>query len=860
MPDRSNRELFDAFAWDRTELGPVSDWPPAMLAVVRTALGSAFPIATGWGEHCIQIYNDAYNEIYGDKHPAAFGAPASRTWGEIWDFLGPAIDGVLERGETLRFASTLLPLRKHEQPEECYFDFSYSPVFDASGDILGFVSVATETTEQIVGRRRLAVLDAIGAARPAAENASSLWLTLHDALSADAQDAEAAVLFRLDRATGRLELPVWSLRADETWAGSVRGALRTAGALPREPQAIRLEDGSPARMASLIPVSGRDDVPVALLALEPGPLVPPFRSHLPFARELSTRLHLALHDIEARVDERQSMRREIEELDLLYRFLFDNMVDAAFYAATDGKPGSDEIVLTVNRQACVLLGYSEQEMIGRRREDFFFDEDPSLERALCERARSNAFVGELTFRHRDGRPVPVEVSSRLVTTQRNETRSVTLIRDASARQARERRHLDEVRTETLSRLSAGIAHDFNNLLTVIVGGTDLLGDRFDSGTLEHEVMSAMQIASEKAASLTRELLSFTRAQGIRARRVDLPVQIREMVQMLRGSLGDAIDLELDLAPGLPRCVVDPTLFTTALLNLVLNARDAMPGGGVVTISAEPETTTPPAEIAPAEIAPAVADDAPLDSASARGAPRAYVRLAVSDTGTGMSAEVLEHIFDPFFTTKGPTRGTGLGLPMVQGFVRQSGGFLRTRSEPGRGTRIELLFPAVEGEAEQADSGVASLRPLPGKTVLVIEDNALVREQTTRMLNEAGFACIAVPDAQRALAVLTATEAHVDVVFTDQMMPGQLSGLQLAREIRRRNPALPILLTTGYDAVDGAGDGAREDSFEILPKPYTRDSLVAALARQLARPNGPDLPGNGSHEGLPDRTQAGDKTT
>ncbi|TXL68733.1 ATP-binding protein [Zeimonas arvi] len=819
MASPRNLALFENHRWEDTPLGPVDRWPAAMRATVRTVLSSGMPMATAWGPHRVQIYNDGYNAIYGDKHPAAFGAPAAECWGEIWSFLAPAIDTIFDSGNTLNFENTLLALSKHGPPEECYFDFSYSPVFDEDGRVLGFLSAAVETTARIVTARRQAVFDAIASLRPATGDVADFLGGLREALASNQDDAASAALYSVDPASGLPDRLLWSLRADDVLLAALHEAARGHRLAPDlrtpSPAAVAVASGGGPRQAGLLPVHRRDGSPVALLLLTHGPYVPWSSSHRPFCLALSERLHVALHDFEAREMQLRSLTMSLDEKQQLYQFLFDNIVDGAIYAVSTVTDDPPETVLAANRQACAMLGYDEREIVGLRREQLVFDDGGTLSAAVRRREKTGEFVGELRFRHRDGRPILVEVASRLVTTERGDIRSVTLVRDISARKALERRHLQEVRAETMSQMSAGIAHDFNNLLTVIVGGVDLMRGRFEAGTVEAQVMAAMQQAADKAASLTRELLSFTGVQNVQAHLADIAALVIETEQMLRGAIGDSIRLELRLAPDLPHCLVDPALFSTALLNLALNARDAMPEGGVVTIAAD---LFKPLDLEPAHSVPPAMD-------------RPHVRLTVSDTGHGIPAELLERIFDPFFTTKQTGLGSGLGLPMVLAFARKSGGFVRVASEPGRGARFELLLPAVEA----ADSPPGLPRTVPGtgasgQTVLVVEDNDLVRMQAMRMLTDAGFRCIPAPDGQKALSILS-TDMTIGIVFTDVMMPG-MSGRRLADEVHRQRPGLPILLTTGYDGEIREQAELAGARYEVLPKPYTRGELVSAVLRQF----------------------------
>jgi signal transduction histidine kinase len=381
--------------------------------------------------------------------------------------------------------------------------------------------------------------------------------------------------------------------------------------------------------------------------------------------------------------------------------------------------------------------------------------------------------------------------------------------ESEQRLAAEQRLRQAQKMEAVGQLTGGIAHDFNNLLAVIVGSLEMLQRRLNRGetNVTRYVTSALEGAN-RAATLTQRLLAFSRQQALDPKPVDPNELVSGMADLLRRTLGETIAVEVRLAEGLWRTFVDPNELEHALLNLAVNARDAMPEGGRLVI----ETRNATVQHATGEIA---AGD--------------YVRLSVTDTGTGMPPEVAAKAYDPFFTTKREGQGTGLGLSQVYGFVTQSGGHVRIDSSPGRGTEIVIdlpryVGPAVADARAEAQGAVDAGR---GETVLVVEDDDRVRRFSVDALTDLGYATL---EASSAAAALELIEAHPEIVvlFTDVVMP-QTHGRALAEEALRRRPDLKVLFTTGY-----ARDVLRDETgLALLPKPFTLEQLASKLREVLA---------------------------
>ncbi|MCJ2049200.1 ATP-binding protein [Methylobacterium sp. J-070] len=382
------------------------------------------------------------------------------------------------------------------------------------------------------------------------------------------------------------------------------------------------------------------------------------------------------------------------------------------------------------------------------------------------------------------------------------------------RQMAERARVEESlrqaqKIEAIGQLTGGVAHDFNNLLMVVSGGLEML-DRQADPTRRRRLMDGMRQAAERGAGLTRQLLAFSRRQALRPEPVDLARQIGAMRELLDRSLRGDVHVRLEFADDLWPVEVDPGELELVILNLAVNARDAMPDGGTIVVRGEN--------------APARSDDGSGDRVGDS------VRLSVIDTGTGMPPEVKERVFEPFFTTKDIGKGSGLGLPQVYGFATQSGGTVRIESAVGRGTRVILILPRSNRTPAAEQSHLIDLhldRPKTGSigNVLLVEDDDEVAALVNEMLAHLGYEVIRVASAQAALGAL-ANGRRIDIVLSDIMMPGGMNGIDLARELRRRRAALPVLLTSGY--AEAAKREADAEGVGILPKPYQLGELAVAL--------------------------------
>jgi signal transduction histidine kinase len=388
-------------------------------------------------------------------------------------------------------------------------------------------------------------------------------------------------------------------------------------------------------------------------------------------------------------------------------------------------------------------------------------------------------------------------------------RMTGVVSDITARRETDARLAQAAKMDTIGQLTGGVAHDFNNLLTPIVGNLDLLRRRFaDDARAERLIGGALQ-AAERAATLTQRLLAFARRQTLEPRSVDTGALIDGMLELVHRSLGPSIELVVQVPRHLAAARVDPNQLELALLNLAINARDAMPAGGTLTVAAS-------------EVTVEVGNSMGLK-------PGRFIRIIVADTGTGMDAATMARAIEPFFSTKGLGKGTGLGLSMVHGLAAQSGGALALSSTPGHGTRAEMWLPVATAKAstiaERASAAPAHVDPLH---ILLVDDEPLVRHATAAMLADMGHHVAEAESGIEALQMLESGATVPDLLVTDYLMPG-MNGAELAREARRQRPALPVLVLTGYANLDGLAIS----DLPLLPKPFREADLAAMIERVVA---------------------------
>lgn len=505
---------------------------------------------------------------------------------------------------------------------------------------------------------------------------------------------------------------------------------------------------------------------------------------------------------------RARLQAEIDRQSLLFQAVFDHVPEALVISSPDG-----EIIL-VNPAATRMFGYSAEEAMTLDLPSFFAHPDDlrKLEEETADEASSRIFVCPL-LRH-DGSEFPGQGRvADIVGADGSRIAVVSLFRDMTEELKQKETALKSQRLEAIGQLSGGIAHDFNNLLTVVSGNLELLEESI-SNPQDHELLTRAARAADSGARLTNRLLTFARRRQLAAEVINLNEQVRGMTELLRRTLGDMIELKTHLASDLWPARVDAGEVEAAVINLAINARDAMPEGGKLTIRTD-NATLEEGE---------TGFEGPLTAGE-------YVRISVSDNGTGMTKETLSRVFEPFFTTKPPGRGTGLGLSTIYGFVKQSQGNITIYSELGAGTTINLYLPrSIDAKNSQQDARVSETHRATGESVLVVEDNSDVRALTVKRFGRLGYKVVECVNGMEAKEALKAG-LQADLVFTDIMMPGGMTGIDLGHWIAENRPDLPVILTTGF-AEEIAGNPSDEDKWAILRKPYTQNDLANIVRKVL----------------------------
>ncbi|MFQ5466578.1 MAG: PAS domain-containing protein [Kiloniellaceae bacterium] len=468
----------------------------------------------------------------------------------------------------------------------------------------------------------------------------------------------------------------------------------------------------------------------------------------------------------------------------------------------------------INRTGELWYAADREKIIGRRMSDVLAPSEMARLQPLVARVLTGEKVSEqLSIGHPDGRRRVVRIT---YIPRLGEAGTVLgffgLGEDITEQYETKNRLRQAQKMEALGQLTGGIAHDFNNILGVVLGNLELLEDRLKNEALLRTATEIATKAALRGAALTERLLAFSRKQVLSPRGTDLREIVSETVDFAGAALGSSVRVEVDLAADLWPVMVDPAQLQTALLNLAINARDAMPDGGTLTFHA-----------ANADLAAEGADPPPAME------PGHYVHLAVHDSGAGMPEEVRRHAFDPFFTTKKVGHGSGLGLSMVYGFINQTGGHVAIASEPDRGTTVELYLPRAAALAPEdaAAPKCAAAFPGNGETVLVVEDDAALRHMAVQKLTQIGYVALEANDGRAALATLTATPG-VDLLFVDAVLPNGPSGIEVAHTARRSKPSIKVVLTTGHQDTSALGALLEEDGVELLRTPYRRSDLARAI--------------------------------
>jgi PAS domain S-box-containing protein len=537
----------------------------------------------------------------------------------------------------------------------------------------------------------------------------------------------------------------------------------------------------------------------------------PYEPVEPRGRDEIAALTAQVNRVVAALIEREAaqnaQRVALERSEALTRAISDTALDAMI---TTDERGT---VLTANPAVERILGHAPAALVGTPVADLFPPRHAdAIGRALgiagSPPPPAPAAPAAFDALHEDGSEVPVEVAVGAAATPGGRV-STLVLRDLTHQRAVEAQLLQAQKMEAIGTLAGGIAHDFNNILSVIVGQADLARVRLGAESPATEALDAIVAAGQRGASLTSRLLGFARRSTTNVRATDVGEIVSGVRALLGRTFDRAVEIREDVPPALPPILADGAQVETALVNLCINARDAMPKGGVVTISAE-------ARALPAGVPP-------LPEALPAGE---YVRVSVADTGTGMTPEVRARLFEPFFTTKERGRGTGLGLPMVYAVVRGHGGFVEVDSAPGRGTRFDLWFPRARGAAESRAPVRPGDVPRGDETLLVIDDEEPVRTAIARMLETYGYRVLTAADGPSGLDALV-RHPEIALVVLDMILPG-IGGAETFRRLRAMRRDVRVLISTGYSSPDEASEILRQGGDGILRKPYLPHTIAGAV--------------------------------
>ena len=786
-------ELISTFQWNQTSLGPIETWQGVLKTTVGAILRSPVPIVTLWGEEGVMIYNDAYSVFAGGRHPRLLGSKVREGWPEVAEF-NDKVMRVVMRGETLSYVDQELTLHRSGVPEQVWMNLDYSPIIEENGDIVGVLAVVIETTLKVNAESALreseAKFRAFAQAMP-----HHVWTA-----PADGQlDWFNQRVYEYSGARdGELNGEAWAgiIHPDdipavvERWSASL-----AAGAEYEVEFRIRRHDGA-YRWHLVRGVPMRNDH---------GEVVRWIGSNTDIEEQKASAQ--ALVSLNATLEEQISVRTA--ERDRIWRLSKDIMLIADFNAG----------LTAVNPAFTTTLGWREQDVIGTSFLDMVHPEDlqSTIDQVSSLSSGAHVFRFENRYRRMDGTyctlswtAVPdaqfIHAIGRDITAELQQAHTMRQT-EAALQQAQ--------KMETIGKLTGGVAHDFNNLLQVISGNLQLMAAEVSNiPSVRRRVDNALA-SVERGAKLASSLLSFARKQPLEPKVIKVGRLLTGIEDMLRRSLGEEVEMETVVSGGLWSTSVDIAQLENAILNLAINARDAMDGRGKLTIEV---------------------NNALLDSAYCATHPDVipgqYVAIAVTDTGSGIAPEVIAQAFEPFFSTKAEGKGTGLGLSMVYGLVKQSGGHIKIYSEIGEGTTIKLYLPRSRDAEDRYEP--LETQPVVGgsETVLVVEDDDAVRATAVDILTTLGYRVLKASDAGAALTVID-SGVHVDLLFTDVVMPGSLRSPELARKAKERLPALAVLFTSGYTENAIVHGGRLDPGVELIGKPYTKESLARKIRHVLA---------------------------
>jgi PAS domain S-box-containing protein len=807
--------LMRAYDWSASPLGKPGSWPQGLRTAVRILLNTNHPMFIWWGDELIQFYNDAYRQTMGpERHPSALGQRGRDCWAEIWDVIAPQIEQVMSGGGATWHENHLVPVTRHGRLEQVYWSYCFSPIDDQDG-IGGVLVLCRDVTKDYLASialrereaelARVQRLGRIGGLevdlRTGFQNRRSPeYLLIHGLPSDSVNEPHEDWVRRLH--------PEDREAAEANFHAALAGDVSCYNAKYR---IIRPSDGE-TRWISVKATIERD---------QQGRAVRLIGAHTDVTEQVAT--EQALRQSEERfrnlADElaelNATLAQRVEEKTREHDRIWNVSQDLLLVADRAG------IWRTINPAWTRTFGWSQDELLNRTSAGLVHPDDVDRTRVYIRKLAAKEIAERFENRllHKDG-------SYRWLswTAAADEERIYAVARDVTAEKAAAERLkaaeealLQSQKMEAVGQLTGGIAHDFNNLLTGIVGSLNLLQTRLNRGSTDNlaRYIDAAMTSANRAAALTHRLLAFARRQPLAPKIVDANQLVRSLEDLLRRTIGEAINLKIVASDQLWRTLCDPNQLESALLNLAINARDAMPNGGNLTI-----TTS----------------NAQLDNMTAGApglSPGDYICVDVTDTGVGMSAEVVARAFDPFFTTKPIGQGTGLGLSMIYGFVRQSKGHVTIDSKLGKGTSIKLYLPSHHGDiaAQHKSAAKAAEHIATGETVLVVEDEPVVRGVILEMLEEQGYRTLEAVDGPSGIRILRTNE-QIDLLVTDVGLPG-MNGRQLADRARETRPDLKILFITGYAESAAMSDSFLQPGMEMITKPFDLDHLSQRIRTMAA---------------------------
>ncbi len=794
--------------WSTTALGSIANWPHALRSAVSLILQARTPMVLLWGTDGVMFYNDAYAAVVGPQNQTRMGCTAGEAWGDNYDF----IDNVLKvglAGEALQYRDHEVTITRDITTEQMWLNLDYSPVLGEDGVPAGVICFLAETTDRVLAGRKAAFLlslsDDLRALSTPADIMSMTAVRLGEQMNASRVFyAEVnAGLMSVERDYHSGVGPIVGQHSLESFGPAILAAYTSGAPVVVHDVMTDPRLGDEAREGlTEREVGGYIDVVlfqeadfISLLAVQSATARTWTDDEVMLVQQVGERVKVAIERARAERDRLWDLSQ-----DMLARGDYEGMLSAVSPAWTR------------------ILGWTESELLTRTYETLNHPEDNSQTlAAIKEMAQTRQpirFENRIATRDGDWKHIEWTLSP-----EADGLNFIAVGRDlteANARRAELESAQEALRQsqkmEAIGQLTGGIAHDFNNMLTGVIGSLDLMRRNIASGRMDRvdRYIDAATVSAQRAAALTSRLLAFGRRQSLDMKAMDVNALVAGMEELLFRTLGEQIELGTDLAPELWAASSDENQLESALLNLCINARDAMPNGGKLII----ETT-----------------NTRLDERYTRDHPEVtpgdYVVLSVTDTGSGMAPTTMDKVFEPFFTTKPVGQGTGLGLSMVYGFARQSGGHVRIYSEVGQGTTVKLfLTRSLGGEALVAAMPSPETPRGSGETVMVVEDDPSVRMIVTELLSEVGYGVLEATDADTAIPILQSNQ-RIDLLVSDVGLPG-MNGRQLAEVARQSRPDLKILFITGYAQNAAVRAGFLADGMDMMTKPFAVDALATKI--------------------------------